>query len=90
MNLWSQSGLPLHAALRGAVATSLAITGIVDEELLIRNMQLPEEAALTWVPNARVAFDLDRDEVQDFELVVRSLIEGVHARLLAEVDRATA
>lgn len=90
MNLWSQSGLPLQAALRGAVATSLAITGIVDEELLLRGMQLPEESALTWVPNARLAFDLERDEDADFELVVRALIDGVHARLAAEADRATA
>jgi AcrR family transcriptional regulator len=90
MNLWAQSGLPLHAALRGAVATSLAITGIVDEELMLRNIKLPEESALTWVPNARLAFDLERDVDDDFELVARSLIEGVYARLAAEADEASA
>jgi AcrR family transcriptional regulator len=90
MNLWNQSGLPLDAALRGAVATSLAITGIVDEELMLRKMQRPADAALTWVPNARLAFGLKRDRDADFELVVRSLIEGVYARLSADAERATA
>jgi AcrR family transcriptional regulator len=90
MNLWNQSGLPLELALRGAVATSLAITGIVDEELMLRSMKRPDEATLTWVPNARAAFHLERDAHADFELVVRSMIDGVHARLVAEHQRVTA
>ena len=90
MNLWNQSGLPLEVALRAAVTTSLAITGIVEEELLLRNIQLPDEASLTWVPNARLAFGIDRDRDADFELVVRSMIDGVHARLGALAEQATA
>jgi hypothetical protein len=62
----------------------------VREELGLRNMQRPKEAALTWVPNARRAFRIERDREADFELVVRSLIDGVHARLSAEAERATA
>jgi len=89
MSLWNQSGLPLDVALRGAVTTSLAIAGIVREELGLRHMQRPTEEALTWVPNARRAFRLDRDRDADFELIVRSLVDGVHARLIDEVERAT-
>jgi hypothetical protein len=42
------------------------------------------------VPNARRAFRIERDREADFELVVRSMIDGVHARLSAEAERATA
>lgn len=90
MSLWTQSGLPLDVALRGAVTTSLAITGIVLEELMLQGMVRPDASAMTWVPNARFAFTLDRDPEADFELTVRSLIDGVHARLQSEQDRATA
>jgi AcrR family transcriptional regulator len=90
MNLWNQSGLPLEVALRAAITTSLAITGIVDVELLMRDIQRPTDAALTWVPNARLAFGLERDRDADFELVVRSMIDGVHARLNEDSERATA
>ena len=69
-----------------AVTTSLAITGMVEGELLVRNMQRPDAAALTWVPNARLAFGRERDTDADFELVVRSMLDGVHARLRAEVE----
>jgi AcrR family transcriptional regulator len=90
MSLWNQSGLPLDVALRAAVSSSLAITGIVDVELLLLGMQQPEAAALTWVPNARRAFNLERDPDADFELVVRAMLDGVHARLAAGGSRATA
>ena len=86
MALWNQSGLPIDVALRAAVTTSLAIAGIAQSELHARAMQLPNESALTWVPNARRAFRQDRNRDADFELVVRSLVEGVHARLIASVE----
>ena len=88
MSVWQQSGLPLQAALRAAVTTSMAIIGMVEEELLFRRMTPPEDAALTWVPNARMAFDLTPDRDADFELVIRSVLDGVHARLAAEVAQA--
>ena len=83
MSIWAQSGLPLEQAVRAGVITSLAITGLVEEELLLRKMQAPAEGALTWVPNARLAFGIERDRDADFELVVRAIIDGVHARLAA-------
>ena len=90
MNVWTQSGLPLDVALRAAVTTSLAIVGVVDEELQLRNMKRPEPRALTWVPNARLAFGLKRDREADFELVARALLDGVHARLTADLDQRQA
>jgi AcrR family transcriptional regulator len=81
MSIWAQSGLPLDQAVRAGVATSLTITGLVEEELLVRRMHAPTEAALTWVPNARLAFGLERDHDADFELIVRAVIDGVHDRL---------
>lgn len=90
MSLWNQSGLPLEVALRAAVTSSLAIVGIVEGEVLIRNMQAPPDDALTWVPNARLAFGRERDPEADFELLVRSLIDGVHQRLVGAVDEETA
>lgn len=84
VSLWSQSGLPLDLALRAAVTTSTALVGVVEGELLVRHMQRPEDAVLTWVPNARLAFALERDADSDFELVARALIDGVHAQLMAE------
>lgn len=90
MSIWAQSGLPLEPAIRAGVTSSLAITGLVDQELLLQGMQAPTEPALTWVPNARLAFGIERDADADFELVVRAVIDGVHARLAAEPDGAGA
>ena len=85
MSLWVQSGLPLEAALRAGVASSLAVLGIVEQELQLDRMQRPAESSLTWVPNARLAFGTERDREADFELVARALIDGVHRRL-SDVD----
>jgi AcrR family transcriptional regulator len=89
MSIWTQSGLPLDVALRAGVASSLAITGLVEEELILSRMQAPTESALTWAPNARLAFGTERDPDADFELVARAVIDGVHARLAAVVDGET-
>ena len=88
MTLWQQSGLPLDVALRGAVVSSNAIIGIVEVESAIDKITPPPPEALTAVPSARLAFSRERDREQDFELAVRALIDGVHVRLLAEVDAA--
>ncbi len=90
MSIWAQSGLPLEVAIRAGVTSSLAITGVVEQELVMSRMQAPKEAALTWAPNARLAFGQARDREADFELIVRALIDGVHARLAAEPDGAKA
>jgi TetR/AcrR family transcriptional regulator, tetracycline repressor protein len=90
MSIWAQSGLPLELAIRAGITSSLAITGVVEEELLLSRMQRPKEAALTWVPNARLACGIERDRDADFELIVRAVVDGVHARLAADAgEQAT-
>jgi AcrR family transcriptional regulator len=81
MSLWQQSGLPLEKALVAATASSLAIVGMVEEEAIFQEMQRPNDAALSWLPNARLMFQVDHDREAEFELLVRSLIEGLYARL---------
>jgi AcrR family transcriptional regulator len=80
-NLWRQSGLGLDDAILAGATTSMAILGLVEEELLFKDMAHPEAGAFAWAPNARLAFQRQADPDAEFELVVRSLIDGVHTRL---------
>jgi AcrR family transcriptional regulator len=86
-NLWRQSGLDLDDALRAGATTSMAIIGLVEEEQLFREMVHPDAGALAWAPNARLAFQRNGDPDADFELVVRSLVDGIHARLSGPADQ---
>ena len=81
MNVWQQSGLPLEQALTAAVSSSMAITGMVAEEAVFAELDLPSPEDLGMLPNARMVFTSKRDLGEDFELLVRSLIDGLHARL---------
>jgi AcrR family transcriptional regulator len=81
ISIWQQSGLELRSALLAASATSSTIIGFVEQELVLRSLQPPDPAMLASFPNARVAFGAKSEGAREFELVVRSVIEGVHARL---------
>jgi AcrR family transcriptional regulator len=81
LSVWQQSGLEFGAALLAASASSTAIIGFVEAELNLQELELPSDTQLASFPNARLAFHLERDGAKEFELVVRSVIEGVHARL---------
>jgi len=81
LNLWQQSGLDLDKAVLAAKTSSMAISGFVDEEMMFREMQPPDEATLSLLPNVRVMFNADRSREIEFELAVKSLIEGLYARL---------
>jgi hypothetical protein len=81
MNVWQQSSLPLAAAIRAASVTSMAIIGLVEEELLFRRMRPPADAMFSSSPSTRFAFTVKRDADADFELAVRSLVRGVHDEL---------
>jgi AcrR family transcriptional regulator len=81
MSIWNQSGLPLDLALRAAVATSMAIIGLVEEELAFRRLVPPPDESLAWAPNARLAFSTGRDRDADFDLIVRALVDGVADQL---------
>ena len=60
----------------------MAISGLVKEELIFRNMEHPDEKTLAWLPNVRMMFKSRPDRDAQFDLVVRSLIDGLHTRLL--------
>jgi hypothetical protein len=81
LDLWRQSGLPLERARVAATTSSMAIVGLVEEETIFQEMARPGDTALSRLPNARLMFDAPHDRDAEFELVVRSLIEGLHARL---------
>jgi AcrR family transcriptional regulator len=79
--IWQLSGLPVDGAVRAASISSMAIVGLVAEEQVFRDMTRPDDDLLAWSPNARSAFAREPDRDADFELVVRSLIDGIHARM---------
>lgn len=83
LSLWRQSGLPPDKALVAATTSSLAIVGMVEEESVFRDLARPADATLSWLPSARRMFDAPHDRDAEFELLVRSLIEGLYARLRA-------
>ncbi len=87
-SVWQQSGLELRAALLAASASSTAIIGFVETELLYAKTTFPDASALSSFPSARLAFNLERDGTREFELVVRSILEGLHARLAPESPSA--
>ena len=81
LSLWQQSGLDFQNAVLAARMSSMAITGLVAEEAVYRNLKLPAGATLTFLPNVRVMFEAAQNRDEEFELVVRSLIDGLYARL---------
>jgi AcrR family transcriptional regulator len=81
ISVWQQSGLELKDALLAASATSSTIIGFVEQELVLQELQPPDASMLTSFPSARMAFGPKRDGSREFELVARSVIEGVHSRL---------
>ena len=86
LSLWQQSGLNFESAVLAATSSSMAITGLAKEELIFRTMKHPGEETLTWLPNVRSMFNTEPDRDAQFDLVVRSLIEGLHARLTERSD----
>jgi AcrR family transcriptional regulator len=81
LSVWQQSGLEFDTALLAASASSTAIIGFVEAELRLEELELPDDSQLASFPNARLAFHLERDSDREFELVVRSVIEGLHSEL---------
>ncbi|PCJ27091.1 MAG: hypothetical protein COA96_04030 [SAR86 cluster bacterium] len=81
LSLWQQSGLEPDKALLAATSSSLSITGFVEEEMFFRTMPPPTEEMLSMLPNVRLMFDMQPDSAMQFELFMRSLIEGLYTRL---------
>jgi hypothetical protein len=88
LSLWQQSALDLEDAVLAATTSTMAITGLVKEEMIFRTMQHPDEKTLAWLPNVRMMFKTQPDRDAQFDLVVQSIIEGVHARLVLKRNTA--
>ncbi|MET0909001.1 MAG: TetR/AcrR family transcriptional regulator C-terminal domain-containing protein [Ilumatobacteraceae bacterium] len=82
-SVWHESGLDHATAIRAASVSSMAITGLAAEGARFEEMELPAEAQLVPHPNASEAFRREYDGDAEFELLVRSLIDGLYARLVA-------
>ena len=81
MTLWQQAGLSLEKAVRAGTLTSMVIVGLLEQETAHGHMDHPDESLLALLPNARHAFAATGDREAEFEMVVRAVIDGLHARL---------
>jgi hypothetical protein len=81
LDLWLQSGLDLERAVEASNTSSMAISGLVENEPLYRDWGLPKNAMVSLTPNARRLFTTAYKPARSFELGVRSIIEGLHTRL---------
>jgi hypothetical protein len=89
VNLWQQSGLDLERALVAAATSSTAISGAVDAETAFDDSGPPDPAALKWTPGARALYTTTRDRAAGYELLVRSVVDGLYARLSREAEEET-
>lgn len=87
LNIWQQSGLAHDQALLAANTSSMAIFGAAEEELMMRERDRPNDLVFSSFPSARAVLTTERDYTAEFELLVRSLIEGLHRRLAHELAR---
>jgi AcrR family transcriptional regulator len=84
LSLWQQSGLDLKSAVVAATTSSMAVAGLLVEESAFRELDLPDPASTAHLPNARLLFHTKYNPELMFELGVRALIGGLHARLMRE------
>jgi AcrR family transcriptional regulator len=89
LSLWQQSGLDLKAAMFAARTSSMALTGIVNEEMIFRSMALPEKKLLSGLPNVRTMFGPAPNRAEDFKALVGALIDGLHAQLAKGATKQT-
>jgi len=87
LSLWQQSGLDLERAVVAARTSSMLVAGLVAEESIYRSIDPPDAATMARLPNARLLFQAKYDPEVVFELAVRSLVDGLCARLMRERTR---
>lgn len=78
---WRRSGLSDAEAARAAAVSSQAIVGFVATELEFQEMTLPSPDLVADLPGAAAVFAGGGDADAAFELVTRSVIDGVCRRL---------
>ena len=83
VQLWQQSGLPEPDANRAAIVSAMAVLGVIEQETRSEPFDPPEdEPLLTQRPQLRAVLDAPpRDLTDDFELLVRGLVDGLYTRM---------
>jgi AcrR family transcriptional regulator len=81
ISLWHRSGLPFEAANQAAVASATALIGYVNQEVSVADVTPPDDSKLAWLPNMRVLAHQAPSAATNFDLVARSLIDGIYATL---------
>lgn len=83
VQLWQRSGLPEPDANRAAIVSAMAVLGVIEQETGSEPFDPPEdEPLLTQRPQLRAVLDAPpRDLGDDFELLVRGLVDGLYTRL---------
>jgi AcrR family transcriptional regulator len=79
VSLWLQSGLDHEAAVQSALLSSVAILGMVREEMYLHAFEPPEETKLGLLPNLRSMYRAKFEPGTAFDVLVRSVIEGLYA-----------
>jgi len=90
LQIWSESGLPPKAAQRGAATSAMAILGVLEERLSQPRVAPPEEPAMESAPHLRNYVAVSARLEDDFELLLRALVDGLYARLSAKNKNARA
>lgn len=83
MSLWRQSGLPAETAVQAGTLSSRLVVGVIEHELSLRVAKAPDPRLLDLLPNARLAFQAERNPETDFLLMVRAVIDGLASSLQA-------
>jgi AcrR family transcriptional regulator len=81
ISLWQRSGLEFEASNEAALVSATAIIGYVHQEVSATGFTPPDDSMLSWLPNMRVLTNRTPDLGEGFHLLVRSLVDGIHASL---------
>jgi AcrR family transcriptional regulator len=84
ISLWHRSGLEFEAANQAAVASATALIGYVNQEVAVADVTPPDDSKLSWLPNMRVLAHQVPSAATNFDLVARSLIDGIYTSLSQE------
>jgi AcrR family transcriptional regulator len=82
VQVWQQSGLPEADANRAAIVSAMAVLGVIEQETGPEPFDPPGDLELlAGQARLRAVLAAPPRDRTDFELLVRSLVDGLHARL---------
>ncbi|MGF7233908.1 MAG: TetR/AcrR family transcriptional regulator [Frankia sp.] len=81
LRIWEQSGLGEAETIVAARISRLAVIGFAEEEIVIHGIDPPNRSMPSWLPNPQGMLSGEKEYGAEFELFVRSLVEGLYTRL---------